>query len=162
MHQILQDYTAINWVYFYQVRRSVVAEWFKSVAFKAGVSQRRFESGRRQTVTVTACTLWQGSLNLSATSPMTTSDAETDVKLNIYLFFYLQRIHWSMIILNKLHRRRRKLNETGKNLGEFRRTAANLLATIFNHRGLSLAYFPQNVNSRETQAAESKQNLLSI
>ena len=35
---------------------SVVAEWSKSVAFKAGVSQRRFESGRRQTVTVTACT----------------------------------------------------------------------------------------------------------
>ena len=67
----------------------MVAEWSKSVAFKAGVSQRRFESGRRQTVTVTACTLWQGSLDLSATSPMTTSDAETDVKLNIYLFIYL-------------------------------------------------------------------------
>ena len=55
----------------------------KSVAFKLGVSQRRFESGRRQTVTVTACTLWQGSLNLSATSPMTTSDAETDDAFNI-------------------------------------------------------------------------------
>ena len=60
----------------------------KSVAFEAGVSQRRFESGRRQTVTVTACTLWQGSLSLSATSPMTTSDAETDVKPKIYLFTY--------------------------------------------------------------------------
>ena len=33
----------------------------------AGVSQRRFESGRQQTVTVTACTLWQGSLNLPVT-----------------------------------------------------------------------------------------------
>ena len=73
----------------------MVAEWSKSVAFKAGVSQRRFESGRRQTVTVTVCTLWQGSLNLSATSPMTTSDAETDVKLNIYLFIYfiLERLN---------------------------------------------------------------------
>jgi len=39
-------------------------------------------------VTVTACTLWQGSLNLSATSPMTTSDAETDVKLNIFYFIF--------------------------------------------------------------------------
>ena len=74
--------------------RSVVAEWSKSVAFKAGVSQRRFESGRRQTVTVTACTLWQGSLNLSATSPMTTSDAETDVKLNIHFFSFLCFTHF--------------------------------------------------------------------
>ena len=47
------------------------------------------ESGRRQTVPVTACTLWQGSLNLSATSQMTTSDAETDVKLNIYFIYFL-------------------------------------------------------------------------
>ena len=70
-------------------RRSVVAEWSKSVALKAGVSQRRLESGRRQTVTVTACTLWQGRLNLSATSPVTTSDAETDAKLNfLFLFFH--------------------------------------------------------------------------
>jgi len=69
--------------------RSVATEWSKSVAFKAGVSQRRFESGRRQTVTVTACTLWQGSSNLSATTPMTTSDTETDVKLNIYFYLIL-------------------------------------------------------------------------
>ena len=69
--------------------RSVVAEWSKSVAFKAGVSHRRFESGRRQTVTVTACTLWQGSLNLSATSPMATSDAETDDKFNIYFILFI-------------------------------------------------------------------------
>ena len=67
----------------------MVTQWSKSVAFKACVSLRRFESGRRQTVTVTACTLWQGSLNLSATSPMTTSDAETDIKLNIYLFYFI-------------------------------------------------------------------------
>ena len=70
-------------------RRGVVAEWSKSVGFDSGVSQRRFESGRPRTVTVTACTLWQGSLNSSATSPMTTSDAETDVKLNIIIIFYL-------------------------------------------------------------------------
>ena len=78
--------------YKYNARRRVVAEWSKSVAFKAGFSQRRFESGRRQTVTVTSCTLWQGSLNLSATSPMTTSDVETDVKLNIYLFLFFKLI----------------------------------------------------------------------
>ena len=69
-------------------KRSVMAEWSKLVAFKAGVSQRRFESGRRQTVTVATCTLWQGSLNLSATSPMTISDAETDVKLYIFYFLF--------------------------------------------------------------------------
>ena len=67
----------------------MVAEWSKSVAFKAGVSQRRFESGRRQTVRVNACTLWQGSLNLSVTFPMTTSDAETNVKLSIYFIYLL-------------------------------------------------------------------------
>ena len=70
--------------------RSVLAEWSKSVAFKPGVSQRRFESGRRQTVTVTACTLWQSSLNLSATSPMAATGAETDVKLNIVNSILLQ------------------------------------------------------------------------
>ena len=60
-----------------------------AVVFKAGdagVSQRRFESGRRQTVTVTECTLWQGSLNWSATSPMTTSDADTDVHVTLLCF----------------------------------------------------------------------------
>ena len=79
--------------YKYNARRRVVAEWSKSVAFKAGVvSQRRFESGRRQIVTVTACTLLQGSFNLSATSPMTTSDAETDAKLNFScLIFCLKK-----------------------------------------------------------------------
>ena len=73
----------------YKIWRSAVAEWSNSVDFKAGVSQRRFESGRRQTVTVTARTLWQGSLNLSATSPMTTKDAETDVKLNIIIIIII-------------------------------------------------------------------------
>ena len=63
-----------------------MAEWSKSVALKPGVSQRRFESGRRQTVAITACILLQGCLNLSTTSPMTTSDAEKDVKLNILFY----------------------------------------------------------------------------
>ena len=68
-------------------KRGVVAEWFKSVAFHADVSQRRFESGRGQTVTVTASILWQGSLNLSSTSPMTNSDDETDVKTRHFILF---------------------------------------------------------------------------
>ena len=76
--------------------RSVVAEWSTSVAFKPGVSQRRFESGRRQTVTITACILRQGSLNLSVTSPMKASDTETDVKLNIC--FYEHQNSVSLII----------------------------------------------------------------
>ena len=62
-----------------------VAEWSKLVAFGTGVSQRRFESGRRQTVTVTVCTLWQGSLNLFATSPTMTLVAEIDAKRIIYI-----------------------------------------------------------------------------
>ena len=60
-----------------------------SVAFKADVSQRRFESGRWQTVTVTACTLWQDSSNLSVTFSMTTADDETDVKLNIFIYLFI-------------------------------------------------------------------------
>ena len=63
--------------------------WWPSGLSRLLSGQRRFESGRRQTVTVTACTLWQDSINLSATSSMTTLDAETDVKFNIYLFIYV-------------------------------------------------------------------------
>src|ERR1700690_1808480 len=37
-----------------------------------------------RTVTVIACTLWQGGINSSATSPVTSSDAKTDVKLNFF------------------------------------------------------------------------------
>ena len=89
-----------------------MADWSvrskKSVAFEAGVSQRRFESGRRQTVTVNACTLWQGDLNLSATSPMTTSDAETDVKLNIYIYIAVSLLSADTAKTNALDLRTRR------------------------------------------------------
>ena len=79
---------------FFTKRAHRVSEWSKAIAFKAGVSQRRFESGRRQTVTVTAYNLWQGSSDLSATSLMTTSDAEANVKLDI-IFYYCSKFYFS-------------------------------------------------------------------
>ena len=63
---------------------------------------------RRQTASVlrvAAAPFGKGSLNLSATSPMTTSNAETDVKLNIYrLYIYnsVQQSLWHIMTLSKL------------------------------------------------------------
>jgi len=38
-------------------------------------------------------TLWQGGINSSATSPMSSLDAETDVKLNIIIIIHITLIH---------------------------------------------------------------------
>ena len=67
----MPKYVPVTFLYFFQ--------------YQPGVSQHRFESGRRQTVT--ACTFEQGGLNLSATSPMTTSDVEMHVKLDFFFFY---------------------------------------------------------------------------
>ena len=59
-------------------------------------------------------TLWQGSLNLSATYPMTTSDAETDVKLNIYFIFFIKFYKGQYIKYVMLRKRRRVGSANGR------------------------------------------------
>ena len=68
----------------------------KSVAFKPGVSQRRSESSRRQTVTVTACILWQGSFNLSATSRWRLRTPKRTLNTT-FIWFDLLTIEWNQV-----------------------------------------------------------------
>ena len=54
-----------------------MTEWSRQLACEPATPVRI--PAAMQTVTVIACTLWQGGINSLATSLMMTSDAETDV-----------------------------------------------------------------------------------